>query len=73
MQSKITIKCLNEELQMFYIPLTIEPQNKITLLAADDIDIKTGEKMLIDLKVELDSDIPILIYPNNSLNDTPLV
>tara|TARA_B110000971_G_C19990444_1_gene491701 strand:- start:1236 stop:1721 length:486 start_codon:yes stop_codon:yes gene_type:complete len=73
MQSKITIKCLNEELQMFYIPLTIEPQNKITLLAADDIDIKTGEKMLIDLKVELDSDIPILIYPNNSLNDTPLI
>ena len=73
MQSKITIKCLNEELQMFYIPLTIEPQNKITLLAAYDIDIKTGEKMLIDLKVELDSDIPILIYPNNSLNDTPLI
>jgi len=73
MQSKLTIKCLNEELQMFYMPLTIEHQNKITLLAADDINIKKGEKILIDLKIELGSDIPILIYPNNSLNNTSLM
>ena len=42
----ITITCTDEEMKMFYMPLTIEPHRKITLLAPNDITIKTGHNNL---------------------------
>ena len=69
----ITITCTDEEMKMFYIPLTIEPHRKITLLAPNDITIKTGERLGINLKLSMESDEPILIYPSNELNSMPLI
>ena len=69
----ITIKCSDEEMKMFYMPLTIEPQRKITLLAPNDITIKTGERLGINLKLSMASNKPILIYPSNELNSLPLI
>lgn len=69
----ITIKCEAEDLQMFYIPLTIESHNKITLLAPENITIKPGEKVSIDLQLKLLSEEPILIYPVSALNSGPII
>tara|TARA_B110000908_G_C10255737_1_gene455331 strand:- start:1172 stop:1654 length:483 start_codon:yes stop_codon:yes gene_type:complete len=69
----ITIECKDEDLQMFYMPLTIESQNKITLLAPENITITPGEKVTVDLKLILASEEPILIYPVNALNTGPII
>lgn len=69
----IKITCVNEETKMFYMPLTIEPQRKITLLAPNDIIIKTGERLGINLQLSMTSQEPILIYPSNKLNSMPLI
>lgn len=73
MRPSITIMCTDEEMKMFYMPLTIEPQRKITLLAPNDITIKTGERLGINLKLSMESEDPILIYPSNDLNSMPLI
>ena len=73
MRPSITIICASEEMKMFYMPLTIEPQRKITLLAPNDIIIKTGERLGINLKLSMESDEPILIYPSSELNSLPLI
>lgn len=73
MQPTIKITCGDEEMKMFYMPLTIESHNKISLLAPEDIIIKTGERVKINLKLELSSEKPILIYPSNELNLYPLI
>ena len=69
MVSHIKIKCSDEELNMFYMPLTIENHKKITLLAPDDITINVAEKLILNLNVQLSSDVPILIYPSDNLNN----
>lgn len=73
MVSHIKIKCSDEELNMFYMPLTIENHKKITLLAPDDITINVAEKLILNLNVQLSSDVPILIYPSDNLNKTPII
>ena len=73
MKPSITMKCMDEEMKMFYMPLTIEPHKKITLLAPSDITIKTGERLGINLQLSMESEEPILIYPSNELNSMPLI
>jgi len=73
MSSQITINCSDEELKMFYMLLTVEPQEKITLFAPENVSIRPGEKISVDMKITLDSDEPILIYPNSILNDGPAI
>ena len=71
--ASIKITFSDEETKMFYMPLTIESQKKITLLAPDDITIKTGERLEINLRLTMSSEKPILIYPSHELNSTPLI
>lgn len=73
MSTTLKIIGVDEELKMFYLPLTIETHEKISIIVPVDVYVGVGEMVEFNMSLVLECDThQIILQPNQVLQDSPL-
>ena len=69
----LKIICPDDEIKMFYLPLTIEQQEKISIIVPENFSVGVGSIVTFDMGVKLECNThKIILQPNELLQESPI-